>query len=304
MSESVKERIRTKALELGASHIGFSQANPIQDHEKLLRWLSKGHAQNMSYMSEPGRVEKRHDPKKLWPAVQSILCASFSYKPKIDEHASPLKFGRYAWGEDYHLFVKRRLFDLLSWMQSSLDASIQGRVFVDTAPVLERSLARQAGLGWIGKNTCLMSQQHGSYLYLGEIFLSHPFAPDRPVTDHCGTCTACLDACPTQAFEGPYQLDSEKCISYQTLENRDQDLPSWMKGNTQDWIAGCDICQEVCPWNHKAPASTLPEIAPKPFVALHASDFQTMTSEEFDQQFSGTTLLRTGLEKMKKNLPS
>ncbi|MCB0326327.1 MAG: tRNA epoxyqueuosine(34) reductase QueG [Bdellovibrionales bacterium] len=301
MTLSTEDRICAQAKLLGASTVGIASAEPVEDFPRLLEWLRKGNAQNMHYMSEITRVEKRCEPKKLWPEVESILCVSFSYKPLKGAHPSKAKFGRYAWGEDYHVFVKKRLLQLLTWIQEHIDPECKGRVFVDTAPVLERSLARQAGVGWIGKNTCLISQGHGSYLYLGEIFLSIKLRESQHVSDHCGSCTACLDACPTDAFEKPYELTTEKCISYQTLENRRESIPDFMKHHTEQWVAGCDICQEVCPWNHKALVSQLPEIQAKDFVSLDSKQLMALDAQGFNHYFSGTSLERTGLSKLQDN---
>jgi epoxyqueuosine reductase len=191
----------------------------------MLSGLNQDMQVDMWYLTEEGRKKKRGAPNEAFPAAKSVLMAAFSYKPKNDKHKTNAKFARYGWGKDYHKFVKHKLEDLMKWAQEQSATPIQYRVYVDTGPILEKSLAERSGAGWIAKNTCLIHPKFGSYLLLGEILMDLELAPDKPATQLCGSCTKCLEACPTQAFIAPFQMDATKCISYQTIESKSLEMP-------------------------------------------------------------------------------
>ena len=189
----------------------------------------------------------------------------------------------------------------MDWIETEFGKKIQYRIYVDTGPILEKSLAERAGVGWIGKNTCLINQKFGSYLFLGEVLMDLELQSDQPATAHCGSCTKCLDACPTNAFVAPFQMDATKCISYHTIESKSLEMPKEISDNLEGYVAGCDICQEVCPWNNKAPATTLEELTPGPHTKLTLEKIQSLTQEEYDSNFAQTSFKRIPLTKLKAN---
>jgi epoxyqueuosine reductase len=265
----------------------------------LRDWLASGFAGEMGYMRR--HEEARRHPSSILPSVKSVIMVAMSYRPGIGSQESGVRsqgsegtgrVARYARGDDYHDVLRQRLQALLEWVQREVPGT-QGRGVVDTAPLLERDFARRAGLGWFGKNTMLIHKKLGSYFFLGALLLDLELPADSPfLANHCGTCTACLDACPTQAFVAPGKLDSRRCISYLTIELRgpiDQQLRSPMG----DWIFGCDICQEVCPWNRKAPPGCEPALQPRPELeSLDLVEVLGLTEEEFRRRFRGTALWR------------
>lgn len=303
-----KNALKQKALELGASALGIARAEPLErDGEAYRAWLLSGFDADMWYMRESERMQKRMDPRKLLPGAQSIWMASFSYKPTPDtaqnmpNNVKP-KFARYGWGQDYHKFVKKRLRQLVAWAKNEASVPFDYKIYVDTGPLLERAYAQRAGIGFIGKNTCLIHTRAGSYTYLGAVISTLSLPADATSVPHCGTCTACLDACPTSAFEAPYVLNAHKCISYQTIENRAETLPSRIKDHQDNWVAGCDICQEVCPWNRKSPATTLPECTPRDYVYLGTEDILAMDESEHQNMFAGSAFRRISLAQLKRNV--
>ncbi|MCI5072564.1 tRNA epoxyqueuosine(34) reductase QueG [bacterium] len=299
-SKTLKEHV----LKQGFNKVGLCKAQDVQSYEPYLQWVNKGFAGNMHYMAEEERKQKRHNVQKLMPKCQTVLMASISYKPKEESVQNPqAKIARYAWGKDYHKLLKKKLKQAMQTFMQEQKLEFDYKIYVDTGPILERDHAVQAGLGWIGKNTMLIDTMLGSYTLLACVLLELELNADPPMLrQHCGTCTRCLDACPTQAFEAPYVLNANKCISYHTIENRDEALPKHVAENKEGWLIGCDICQEVCPWNRKAPAHNEPNFLPKSHVGISIKDIQTMTEESFKEHFAGTSLYRTGLKKMKKTL--
>ena len=250
--------IRERALSLGFDLFGVTPAEPLPGSDFYARWLALGYAGEMEYLQR--NREKRGDPRLLVPGAASVICVGMNYHPGPQEDAagdrgdSPGLGGRisvYACGDDYHEVVKKRLAELWRFIEEEAGRPVRGRWYVDTAPVLERELAQRAGLGWWGKNTCLINKRRGSWFFLGEIVTDLELRSDEPAVDHCGTCTRCLDACPTDAFPEPYVLDSRRCISYLTIELRTS-IPETLRPGIGDWLFGCDVCQDVCPWNRKA----------------------------------------------------
>ena len=250
MNEELKQNIFADACELGFTLAGVSEPE-INNPSAFTDWLEAGNAAAMSYMSS--NLEKRLDPKKLVPGVQSILCLAVNYfqKTSTADIASQGQIARYAIGQDYHIVVREMLHNLADKISGRLNRKIKYRAFVDTGPVLEKILAAQAGLGWIGKNSCLINEQYGSFLFLGELFLDFELPPDTPAKDNCSQCRKCIDACPTGAIANKKSLDARLCLSYQTIENKDE-IPAELKSKITNQLFGCDICQDACPFNQRA----------------------------------------------------
>jgi epoxyqueuosine reductase len=295
------EQINAKAQEIGFSAFGVTNLHTPKHYPHYKTWADKGFAGEMWYLTEDNRKQKRSDIREVFPAVQSIFTGAVSYKPQNDQHLTDAKFARYGWGKDYHQFVKEKFQILMDWMQQQSPTKFEYRIYVDTGPILEKSLAEEAGVGWVGKNTCLINQKAGSYLFLGEVLTSLSFESTLPATNHCGSCTKCLDACPTNAFVAPFQMDATKCISYHTIESKNLEMPEEIAKNLNGFVAGCDICQEVCPWNNKSPATTLPELTPGPHTSLSLEKILELTQDEYDSYFADTSFKRIPLEKLKAN---
>ena len=277
--ETLSNRIRDLAAECGFAIAGIAPAGPVSDFDRYRDWVDRGLAGEMRYLTDH-RADVRSDPANLLPGVRSIISVGLLYngpEPYSTEFSDPERawISRYAWGEDYHTTVRKKLEELAAKLQRT--ESFEWRACVDTAPLLERSVARDAGLGWIGKNTCLINQQSGSWFFLGELLTTLQIEPNSPPPDRCGTCTRCIDACPTAALT-PYELDATLCISYFTIELRSA-IPTTKRSQIGANVFGCDICQDVCPWNRKAPRTCeLREFAPplEKIAALTEPEFRTM----------------------------
>jgi epoxyqueuosine reductase len=288
---ALEARLKEQARRLGFELVGIAPAGPADGFASLREWLDRGYAGEMAYLHR--HREARRHPSSVLREVRSVVMVGMNYlPPEPAEPAHAAKVARYARGADYHGVLRRRLDGLLDWVRSEVPAC-RGRGVVDTAPLLERDFARRAGLGWIGKNTMLLNRRLGSYFFLGALLLDLELRPDAPHTSsHCGTCTACLDACPTGAFPEPGRLDARRCISYLTIELRGP-IAEELRPGVGDWLFGCDVCQEVCPWNRKAPPATEPALAPRPdLVAVDPAELLTMSEEEFRWRFRGTALTR------------
>lgn len=256
--------VRAEAQRRGFSLVGVTPADPLEAADFHARWVAMGYAGDMAWLGR--NLDRRSDPRQVVPGARSVICLGMHYDPPPSPApAQPLtgQIARYARGDDYHDLIKKRLADLWASLRQRAGDNAEGRYYVDTGPVLERELAARAGLGWWGKNTMLINQQQGSYFFLAEIITTLDLVSDEPATDHCGTCTRCLDACPTDAFPEPYVLDSRRCISYLTIEVKGA-IPPELRDGMGDWLLGCDICQDVCPWNRRAPNTAEP--------AFHARD--------------------------------
>jgi epoxyqueuosine reductase len=291
---SLEERLKEQARRLGFDLAGIAAAVPADSFEHLENWLQLGFAGAMEYMQR--HSEARRHPASILPDVRSVVMVGMNYKPADsarDEGAGGGRVARYARGPDYHTVLKDRLKLLLAWLQDQVP-DCKGRCVVDTAPLLERDFARRAGLGWFGKNTMLLNKRLGSYFFLGALLLDVELHPDPAhETSHCGSCTACLDACPTQAFPGPGQLDSRRCISYLTIELHGP-IAAELRPGMGDWLFGCDVCQEVCPWNRKAPASAEVVWRERPDLeSLAPMELLSLTEEAFRRRFRDTALWRT-----------
>jgi epoxyqueuosine reductase len=255
--------LKSNGLSLGLSAVGIAPAVPLPGFPRFQDWLSKGHAAGMDYLHR--QADARAHPDSILDGVRSIVVCLASYNHPTPADATPNlgRVARYAWGQDYHRVLWDKLNLLLDRVREQVP-QVRGRAVVDTAPLLERDIARLAGLGWIGKNTMLIHKRLGSFTFLGALLLDIELDYDHPfAANHCGSCTRCLDACPTDAFVGPYQLDARRCISYLTIEHRGP-IPEALAGQLDGWVFGCDICQDVCPWNRKAVPATAPEFAPRP----------------------------------------
>jgi epoxyqueuosine reductase len=305
--DALELRLKRQAHALGFDLVGIASAVPADSFERLHDWLARGFGGTMDYLNR--HAEARRHPASILPEVRSVIMVAMNYSgewrvasgeqgqgtfssPLATRHSPLGKIARYARGADYHDVLRDRLNQLLAWLQKERPGC-RGRGVVDTAPLLERDFARRAGLGWFGKNTMLLNKRLGSYFFLGALLTDLELQPDAPFTaHHCGTCTACLDACPTDAFAGPGWLDSRRCISYLTIELRG-DVPEELRPGIGDWLFGCDVCQEVCPWNRKAPPATEPAFQPRPDLeALDPIELLGLSEPEFRRRFRGTALWR------------
>jgi len=293
-------QIKTKGYELGFDMVGISKAVELEEEARdLEKWLKAGYHGKMGYMEN--YFDKRIDPRKLVEGAQSVISVIHNYFPKKSLQISDdqPKISRYAWGEDYHKILKRKLYELFRFIREQVSEDIHGRVFVDSAPVMDKAWAKRSGLGWIGKHTNLITPKRGSYFFIGEIILNLTLDYDGPVRDYCGTCTRCIDACPTDALE-PYQIDAQKCISYLTIELREE-TPDSYKDQMEGWIYGCDICQEVCPWNRfSTPQSG--DFDPFDHVRLSVEDWEELDEKTFKKLTKRTAMNRIKWNKMKDNL--
>jgi epoxyqueuosine reductase len=253
----------------------------------------------MSYLER--NLDKRLDPRLLVPGAQSVVSLLYNYAPREKGPSGELKLSKYAYGEDYHHVIKERLAEFLHRLREKV-GGINGRVFVDSAPVHERAWAARSGLGWIGKNSLLLNRQQGSFFFLAELIIDLPLSADGPAKDYCGTCTACMDACPTGAIAEPYVVNGSQCISYFTIELKEA-IPQEMKGKFGGWIFGCDICQDVCPWNRFAKPHHEPRFDPSgKLQAMKDSDWQELTEEVFNTLFDRSAVTRTGFDGLKRNI--
>lgn len=295
---SLKDFIKAEAQNLGFVHIGFTHPHPPESFPVYQRWLeAKRHAE-MAYLARADAIEQRADPRRLFPPVKTIACLAFPYpRPEDTPPAEDQPAGRvaaYAWGADYHHLLPDVLRRLISRVENFIAQPIRYKIFTDSAPILERDLARRAGLGWIGKNSCLIHPQHGSYFLLAEVFLDLEIEADTPFeSDHCGTCRRCIDACPTGCILPNRTLDAGRCISYLTIENKAA-IPLELRSLGGDWVFGCDICQQVCPWNLRF-ASALP-VSALGGQKEHANPILTtelrLTPQQFREKFSHSPITR------------
>jgi epoxyqueuosine reductase len=295
-------KIKQEAQRLGFSFCGISKAEFLEEEApRLEQWLSQNMHGKMNYMSN--HFDKRLDPRLLVPGAKSVISLLFNYYPQIEvsANADSLKISKYAYGEDYHKVVKDKL-KLLSDYITITIGDVSGRAFVDSAPVLDKAWAAKSGLGWIGKNSNLINKQQGSFFFIAELIVDIELETDGPMKDYCGTCTACIDACPTEAIVQPYVVDGSKCISYFTIELREA-IPDDYKNKLDNWIFGCDVCQDVCPWNRFSKPHSENRFAPKEnILAMSAKDWIEITEDVFAIYLKDSPISRTGLEGMKRNV--
>ena len=297
---TLKESLRNKAIELGFDLFGVARAAPATTADFFAGWLDAGYQGEMGYLSR--RAKERGDPRRILAGARSVICVGTNYYSREpDEPRGPLsgRVARYAWGEDYHRVMGKKLRHLADYLERQTEGT--ARCYVDTGPVLEREYASLAGLGWFGKNTMMIREGLGSWILLGEILTDLDLDPDDPVANRCGTCTRCIDACPTGAILEPYLLDSNACISYLTIEYRGV-IPEAMRGPVGDYVFGCDICQDVCPWNHKIPETGEEAFRPREgIVRPDLVSLLEMTEEEWRTLTSRSAIRRTGWRGMRRN---
>ncbi len=294
--------VKTIAKDLGFDYCGISKAEFLaEEAPRLEKWLKHKAHGKMSYMEN--HFDKRLDPSLLVPGAKSVVSLMYNYYPEKDlssEKPENHKIAKYAYGQDYHFVIKDRLKDFVHKLETEI-GHIEGRVFVDSAPVMERQWAAKSGLGWVGKNTLLINKDQGSFFFLAELIIDLELEADGPIKDYCGTCTKCVDACPTDAIT-PYQLDASKCISYLTIELKDE-ISSEFKDQMEGWAFGCDICQDVCPWNRFSKPHNETDFHPKDeFVELFNNNWQDLTEEVFRSVFKGSAVKRTKFQGLKRNL--
>lgn len=300
---SFSQGIRQKAIEIGFQKIGIVPAGPLDGEAvRLSDWLGRGFHGEMAWMKrEP---EKRGDPRLLFPAARSVIVATLNYYTAHDhgDDAGRGKISRYAWGDDYHDVVREKLTALLDWIKSQ-DAEADGKICVDTAPMMDKAWAVRAGLGWLGKHTNLITTETGSWVFIGEILLNLELDYDTEIVeDHCGTCTACLEACPTGAIVEPYVVDSRRCLSYATIELRTDELPAEIEGKMEGWLYGCDICQDVCPWNRFETPTMETRFEPRDRETAIALDkVESLTPDTYATRFRRTAIKRAKLAGLKRN---
>lgn len=292
--EQLSHMVKQRGVELGFDLIGIAPVKTPSTYPQYLRWVSLGFHGEMKYMER--RKDERASVRALLPDAESVIVGAINhFVPNRPEHNSAGPKGqvsRYAWGLDYHDVVLRKLEALLDYLKSLLGDWVKGKAYVDTGPILERDFAVQAGLGWFGKNTCLINPKLGSYLFLGELIVNVPLAPDEPFKkSHCGKCTRCLTACPTGALIAPYQLDARSCISYLTIELRGS-IPRELRPLIGTWVFGCDICQDVCPWNRKAKPTSEDAFFPRPWSAPELLKLLQLTESEFRELFRHSPMKR------------
>ena len=295
--------IRRRAIELGFSKVGVARAEPLADEEARLReWLARGYQAEMKWMArEPAQ---RGDPRKLFPAARTVVVVGLNYYTPHEhaESCSTGKVSRYAWGDDYHDVVGNKLRELLSWIKNRWPEA-EGKVCVDIQPAMDKAWAARAGLGWIGKHTNLITREYGSWIFIGELLLNLELEPDEvQIADQCGSCTLCIEACPTGAIAEPYVVDANLCISHATIESRADEMGPEVAEHLEGWLYGCDICQDVCPWNHMTPATDEPRFEPRAGnVNASLSEILELTPDAYAARFRRSAMKRAKLSGLQRN---
>ena len=304
MSIDIKSKwtnsIKAEAKRLGFLSCGVSKSDFLEEEApRLENWLNKNMHGEMGYMEN--HFDKRLDPRLLVDGAKSVISLLLNYFPDETQVADSYKISKYAYGQDYHHIIKSKLKQLQEFITEEI-GEVNGRAFVDSAPVLDKAWAAKSGLGWIGKNSNLLTQQVGSFYFIAELIVDIELEYDYKVTDHCGTCTACLDACPTQAIVEPYVVDGSKCISYFTIELKNE-LPIDVKGSFDDWMFGCDVCQDVCPWNRFSKPHNEPLFNPNPeLLSMTKKDWEEITVDVFQKVFKKSAVKRTKFEGLSRNI--
>lgn len=294
--------IKAEALRLGFMHCGIAKADFLEEEApKLEKWLHNSHHGQMAYMEN--HFDKRLDPRLLVEGSKSVISLTLNYFPEQQQtDPDAPKISKYAYGADYHQVIKDKLFQLLNFISEEI-GEVGGRAFVDSAPVLDRAWAKRAGIGWIGKNSNLINKKSGSFFFLAELIVDLELEYDHPFeTDHCGTCTKCIDACPTEAILSPFIIDAKKCISYLTIELRDE-IDQGFKNKMDNWMFGCDICQDVCPWNRFSKPHTEPMLKPNAqLIQMKKEDWLDITEEVFKTIFKNSAVKRTKYKGLARNI--
>lgn len=299
-SEKYTKLIKDEALRLGFMSCGISKAGFLEDEApRLEKWLNENRNGEMQWMEN--HFDKRLNPTLLVDDAKSVISVLLNYYPHEIQQEDSYHLSKYAYGQDYHFVIKDKLKHLLQFIKKEI-GEVSGRAFVDSAPVLDKAWAAKSGLGWIGKNSNLLSKKTGSFFFIAELIIDLELEYDTPVTDHCGSCTACIDACPTDAIYEPYKVDGSKCISYYTIELKDS-IPASERGKFNDWMFGCDICQDVCPWNRFSKPHTEPLFNPHPdLLQMTKEDWKEITKETFQEIFKKTAVKRTKYDGLKRNI--
>jgi epoxyqueuosine reductase len=292
--------IKTEAKRLGFMSCGISKAGFLEEEApRLERWLKNNMQGEMSYMEN--HFDKRLDPTKLVPDSKSVISLLLNYFPSELQAKDSYHISKYAYGTDYHFVIKDKLKQLLQYIQEEI-GDVHGRAFVDSAPVLDKAWAAKSGLGWMGKHSNLLTKQAGSFYFITELIVDLDLDYDSAVTNHCGACTACIDACPTEAIVAPYVVDGSKCISYFTIELKNE-IPSNVRGHFDDWIFGCDVCQDVCPWNRFSQSHKEPLFNPNPnLLDMTKKDWEEITEDVFKNLFKNSAVKRTKFAGLKRNI--
>ena len=300
LKEKYTQLIKAEALRLGFLSCGISKADFLEDEaSKLENWLKNDFHGEMKYMEN--HFDKRLDPRLLVDGAKSVISLSYNYYPKEMQREDSYKVAKYAYGQDYHHVIKGKLKELSVFIQEKI-GDVHGRAFVDSAPVMERSWAKKSGIGWEGKHSLVLQKQQGSFFFLSELIIDLDLDYDTPMTDHCGTCTKCIDACPTKAILPNNTVDGSKCISYFTIELKDN-IPNEFKGQFNDWMFGCDICQDVCPWNRFSKPHNEPLFNPKAeLLQMNKKDWEEITAEIFGKVFQKSAVKRTKLTGLQRNI--
>jgi len=295
------QSIKTEAKRLGFLSCGISKAEFLEEEApRLESWLHQNKHGKMHYMEN--HFDKRLDPSLLVEGSKSVISLTYNYYiDKLQQDPNAPKISKYAYGLDYHYVIKDKLNQLLEFIKEEI-GDVHGRAFVDSAPIMEKAWAKKSGLGWIGKNSNLITQKVGSFYFISELIVDLDLEVDHAVTDHCGSCTACIDACPTEAITEPFQVDGSKCISYFTIELKDN-IPNEMKGKLDHWAFGCDVCQDVCPWNRFSKQHSEPLFNPKPeLLSMTKNDWEEITQETFNKVFKKSAVKRTKYTGLKRNI--
>ena len=293
--------IKTEAKKLGFQDCGISPAGFLdKDAAHLTDWLNNNLHAGMNYMK--GHFDKRTDPVKLVPGARSVISVILNYyPPEVKNDKNSLQISKYAYGIDYHKVIKKKLKELLEIVQG-FDETVTGRFFVDSAPVLERAWAARSGLGWIGKNSNLINRKYGSFIFIGELIVDLDLEYDNPAKDYCGNCTQCIEACPTNAIVADRVIDANRCISYQTVENKGE-IDNKLKGKMGNWAFGCDICQDICPWNNGIKPTGEPDfISRKEMLEMTRDEWNKLDKKRYNELFSGTAVKRAGFSGLKRNI--
>ncbi len=303
---NLSDRVKQKALELGFHKVGIVLVGDTENYPaktNLQSWLEKGFQADMAWMENP----KRQDICQVMPNVRSLVCVAMNYYTPHQRQEEPgyAKISRYGWGRDYHRILQKRLKALATWIETQADG-VQTRYYADTGPIQDKVWAERAGIGWIAKNGNLITREYGSWVFLGEVLTNLSLTPDRPHSAHCGTCTRCIDACPTQAIREPAVVDSNRCIAYHTIENRAATIPEAIAAKMQGWVAGCDVCQDVCPWNQRfAQPTDVTDFQPYPWnINPTLAELATLADEEHEQRFTGSALKRIKPWMLRRNAQS
>lgn len=300
-SYDYKKLIEEKAHELGFFYCGFSKADFLEEEApRLEKWLNINYHGKMGYMAN--HFDKRLDPRLLLDNAKTIVSLLLNYYPDEQQRSDSPQISKYAFGEDYHTVIKDKLSVLIQFLKDNI-GEINGRAFVDSAPVMDKVWAKKSGLGWIGKNTNLIHPKEGSFFFIAEIIIDLEIEPDSPMKDYCGTCTKCIDSCPTDAIVEPYVVDGSKCISYLTIELKDEIIPNEFKGKMDNWMFGCDICQDVCPWNRFSKISTEKRFKAKPLLLeLNSTQWAELNEDVFNELFKLSAIKRTKFSGLKRNI--